>query len=234
MGKKKKTIKVEVQETSYRRWRVDELNPRIIYIDFRCIRTTPFKSVDYGTRRLIKWNSPEHLQGLIDEYFASCYGVIYNPRTGMPFFDEDGRPRTGQVKPFTVSGLACYIHIDSASIRKYSNQQIDALGYPTPDEYIGPQYSEIIDEARKKIEAFAEERLYDRDGFNGGKFVLNCAFGWQDRLEAATIKNMKAQQKMKRAEFELKKELIDGGNGEEEAVTINIVRASKKNDEQGV
>lgn len=227
MIKKEETIKVKVPKTKYRRWRIVDLDKRVILIDFRCIRSVPYKPVDYGARRRIKWNSPAHLQSLVDQYFASCEGVIYNPRTGMPFYDEEGRPRIGQIKPYTVSGLACYIHIDTTSIKEYSREQIDELGYPTDDDYSGPQYSDIIIEARKKIEAFAEERLYDRDGFNGGRFVLNCAFGWQERREAAEIKNMKKMRKLKEKEFKMKKTLIEGENNDE-PITINIVRAQKK------
>lgn len=230
--KREKTIKVKVPETKYRRWRVvetenSEKENRVIQIDFRCIRNVPFKPIDYGSRARIKWNSPAHLQGLVDEYFASCFGVIYNPKTGTPYLDEYGLPRRGQIKPFTVSGLACYIHIEASSIMKYSRKQIDELGYPTDDEYIGPQYSDIIIEARKKIEAFAEERLYDRDGFNGGRFVLNCAFGWQERREVAEIKNMEKMRKLKQKEFKLKQSVLEG-DGSDEPVTINIVRAQKK------
>lgn len=224
---KQETIKVKIPKTGYRRWRVADLSKRILEIDFRCIRSVPIKSVDYGKRRTLKWNSPEHLKGLVDEYFASCYGVIYNPKTGMPFYDDTGKPRIGQIKPFTISGLACYIHIDTTSIKEYSNEKIDALGYPTDEEYIGPQYSDIIKEARLKIEAFAEERLYDRDGFAGGRFVLNSAFGWTEQLERANIKNMKKQQKIKKKEYELRKELSVGDDSNE-PITISIVRASNK------
>ena len=227
MIKKEETIKVKVPKTKYRRWRIVDLDKRVILIDFRCIRSVPYKPVDYGARRRIKWNSPAHLQSLVDQYFASCDGVIYNPRTGMPFMDEEGMPRIGQIKPYTVSGLACYIHIDTTSIKEYSREQIDELGYPTDEEYSGPQYSDIIREARKKIEAFAEERLYDRDGFNGGRFVLNCAFGWQDRKEVADIENMKKMRKLKEKEFKMKRDLIEGENSDE-PITINIVRAQKK------
>lgn len=236
--KKYETIKVNVPKRKYKRWRFaenenGEENKRVLLIDFRCIRAVPYKSVDYGARRMIKWNSPEHLKSLIDEYFASCYGVIYNPRTGMPFYNDDGSPRMGQIKPFTISGLACYIHIESSSIVKYSNKQIDELGYPTSEDYVGPQYSDIIREARKKIEAFAEERLYDRDGFSGGRFVLNCAFGWQERKEAAEIKNMKRTQKLKEKEFKLKRTSLGEGKAEE-PITIEIVRASRKEEKDEI
>lgn len=233
MIKREKTIKVKVPETKYRRWRFADLSKRVIIIDFRCIRSVPYKPVDYGSRARIKWNSPAHLKSLVDEYFASCMGVIYNPRTGMPFYDEYGKPRMGLVKPYTVSGLACYIHIDTTSIKEYSDKSIDELGFPTNEDYVGPQYSDIIREARKKIEAFAEERLYDRDGFNGGKFVLNCAFGWQDRREAAELENMKKMRKLKTKELKMKQSLLEG-DGDNEPVTINIVRAQKKVGEQDV
>ena len=223
---KDRTIKVKIPKTSYKRWRVVDPEKRVLMIDFRCIRRVNFKPVDYGARRKIKWNSPEHLQGLVDEYFASCQGIIFNPKTGLPFTDSEGNPRIGQIKPYTISGLACYIHIDTSSIKEYSRTQIDELGYPTSDDYFGPQYSDIILEARKKIEAFAEERLYDRDGFAGGRFVLNCAFGWQERREKAEIENMKKMRKMKKQELKMKKSLIEG-DGADEAVTINIVRAQK-------
>lgn len=233
MIKREKTIKVKVPETNYRRWRFADLSKRVIIIDFRCIRSVPYKPVDYGSRARIKWNSPAHLKSLVDEYFASCMGVIYNPKTGMPFYDEYGKPRMGLVKPYTVSGLACYIHIDTTSIKEYSDKSIDELGFPTDEDYVGPQYSDIIREARKKIEAFAEERLYDRDGFNGGKFVLNCAFGWQDRREAAELENMKKMRKLKTKELKMKQNLLEG-DGDNEPVTINIVRAQKKVGEQDV
>lgn len=225
---KKETIKMEVTKKKYRRYRFADFSNRVIFIDFRCIRSVPYKSVDYGSRRRIKWNSPAHLQGLVNEYFASCKGVIYNPKTGIPFMNKDGTPRVGLIKPYTVSGLACYIHIDTTSIKEYSREKIDDLGYPTDEDYCGPQYSDIILEARKKIEAFAEERLYDRDGFNGGKFVLNCAFGWQDRLEQANIRNMEESRKIKKKELKLKREILAGDSAGEEPVTINIVRAAKK------
>lgn len=220
-------MKVKVPETKYRRWRVVDLSNRVIEIDFRCIRNVPFKSVDYGSRRRMKWNSPAHLQGLVDEYFASCEGIRFNPRTGMPFMDQNGEPVICQIKPYTISGLACYIHIDTSSIKNYSREQIDDLGFPTDEEYEGPQYSDIINEARKRIEAFAEERLYDRDGFGGGRFVLNSAFGWKETREVAEVENMKKAMKMKKKEFELKR-AMSTGDEEEEPITVNIIRASKK------
>lgn len=230
---RKKIIKTEVPETKFQRWRiVENTNNRVIFIDFRCIRSVPYKPVDYGIRRYKKWNSPQQLQGLIDEYFASCFGPMFNYKTGEPYMNPDGTLRIMQIKPYTLSGLAIYIHIDRSAITNYSKQQIDDLGMPTDEDYCGPQYSEILIEARKRIEAYAEERLYDRDGYNGGKFVLNASFGWQDQLEKATIENMRAQNMFRAQELQLKKEALMGDNDGNEPVTIQIVRAKKEVDDE--
>lgn len=226
-SRKEKVIKVTVPKTKYRRYRVDE-SGRKIFIDFRCIRNTPFYSVNYENRRRIKWNSVEHLQGLIDEYFASCYGVIYNPKTGLPFYDTEGRPRIGQIKPFTLSGLALYLHVAPSMFRKYMSEDVNELGYPTPADYRGPQYSDIINEARWRIEAFAEENLYDKDSFMGGKFVLDAAFGWTGRKEQAEIDTMIRQTDLRRREFEWKKETVAAAESDEDkSIVVNIVRNQK-------
>ena len=56
---------------------------------------------------------------------------------------------------------------------------------------------------------------------------MNCAFGWKEQKEQAEIKNMKKMQKMKEKEFKLKKAALEGDGGDE-PITINIVRAEKK------
>ena len=35
--------------------------------------------------------------------------------------------------------------------------------------------------AKAQCEAYAEERLFDRDGTNGAQFSLRCNFGWNDK-----------------------------------------------------
>ena len=39
----------------------------------------------------------------------------------------------------------------------------------------------IRDSAKAQCEAYAEERLFDRDGTNGAQFSLRCNFGWNEK-----------------------------------------------------
>lgn len=229
MGKngRSHTVSVEIPEARYRRWRwVTPGNDRLVWIDFRCIRAVPYKPVDYGARRCYIWNNPEQLQTLVDEYFESCYGPIRNPKTGLFYENPDGTLVRGQVKPFTISGLALFTHVATDKIKKYSKESIDSLGYPTEADYDGPSYSEIMLEAIKRIENYAEERLYDRDGFGGGRFVLNCAFNWTEQKEAAEIRNLEEQIKIKKKELKFRKKQAALGEDLEEPINITIRRAN--------
>lgn len=240
MGKSKKpkpwkthrfhTVEVEIPEAQYQRYRVLD-GGKSLLIDFRCIRTQPFKPVDYGARRKYKWRSPKQLQALVDEYFDSCYGPVRNPKTGGFYENEDGTLTIGQIKPFTISGLALYTHIETQTLREYKKETIDSLGWPTDTDYDGPQYSEIMLEAVKRVENYAEERLYDRDGFGGGRFVLNAAFKWTEKKEQAEIDNMKAQIKLKEKELKFRKKQAALGDDVDEPVTITIRRAGGTQDD---
>lgn len=224
-------VMVEIPEPKFKRWKYkDENNNRVIIIDFRCIRTTPWQPVDYGARRVYKWNNPEQLKALVDEYFESCFGPIRNPKTGGFYENPDGSLVVGQIKPFTVSGLALYMHVSSDKLRKYDKKTIDSLGFPVDSDYSGPSYSEIVSEALRRIETYAEERTYDRDGFGGGRFVLNCAFNWVERKEAAEIKNLQEQTKLKKKELKFRKKQAAIGDDIIEPINITIRRAGGSDD----
>lgn len=219
-------VVIDVPEPKYRRWKYAfKNNKRVVLIDFRCIRSVPYKPVDYGARRCIKWNNPEQLQVLVDEYFESCFGPIRNPKTGWFYENPDGTLMRGQIKPFTISGLALYVHVATDQIKKYSKERIDALGMPLPEDYEGPTYSQIMLEAIRKIENYAEERLYDRDGHNGGRFVLDCAFGWVNHKESAEITSLKKQDKLKKKELKFRKQQAALDEDIEEPINITIKRA---------
>ena len=232
MRKRKKLVRghrvvLDIPEKKYKRWSVVNGNERLIKIDFRCIRADKFHPVDYGARRCYIWNNPEQLQGMVDEYFASCYGPVKNPKTGGFYEKDNGELLTVQIKPFTISGLALYCHIATDQIKKYSDERIDALGMPTDEDYVGLQYSQILKNARQKIETYAEERLYDKDGFSGGKFVLDCAFGWLGSKELADIKALKKQLKIKQKELELREQQLLQGEADEEPINITVKRAGE-------
>lgn len=226
---KKKVVKVEIPEKEFQRWKFVDEDKRILLIDFRCIRTELFKKINYGARRKIKWQTPKQLESLIEEYFASCYDYLYDFKTQQPLLDAEGRPRKGQVEPFTVSGLALHIHISTQQLKSLSNKDIDALGMPTDEDYEGPTYSDLITAARQKIETYAEKRLFDKDGFNGGKFVLDCAFKWGYRKELAEIEKMKKEIELKERELQLKIEQAAAAEDtEDNTINVTIHRAGEE------
>jgi hypothetical protein len=204
-------------------------NPEAFLIDLRCIRS-PIRNQKGQLKNHMKFRSPEHLQSLCDEYFASCQGVIYNNKTGMPFTNRDGSPVVGQIRPYTISGLALYLDVTTSVLRGYGKGLRDELGFPEDDEVVGLQYSDVIRRARQRIEAYAEERLYDKDGFNGSRFVLDVGFKWLSTRDAAEIENMIAIREQRAEEFKLKKELLDSGD-EDGNINITITRKSKEGDE---
>jgi hypothetical protein len=104
---------------------------------------------------------------------------------------------------------------------------VDDLGIPGDDEYETMQYSQVIRRARQKIEAYAEQRLYDKDGFGGGRFVLDCAFKWVSKKERAEIEQMQENIIQRRKEFDLKKEVLSGSGDEDSDLSITIVRKTK-------
>lgn len=223
--KKDEKISIRVPKKTRKRYRWD--NDRTLRIDLRCIRTPSKNNKQLPVR--MKFQSPEHLQLLCDEYFASCEGVIYNNKTGRPYEDKDGYPLMGQIKPYTISGLALYLDVSTSVLRGYEKGRRDELGIPEDDEYMDLQYSDVIRRARQKIEAYAEQRLYDKEGFNGSKFVLDCAFKWQSHRDQEDIENMRELRKLRREEFELKKE-SHGDNITDDNFSITIVRKKKEDD----
>lgn len=110
----------------------------------------------------------EEIQGKIDAYFTACKGhPLMNPDTGEPFLDKYGLPIIVDAKPPTVSGLALALGF---SCRR------DLNAYQGKKEFCT-----TITRAKAQCEAYAEERLFDRDGTNGAQFSLRCNFGWNEK-----------------------------------------------------
>lgn len=108
-----------------------------------------------GRPRLYK--CVEDMQKDIDNYFEGKFENVT---------DELGNTRRVQTRPFTMSGLANALDMSRQSLLNYKNR----------DEYF-----DTITRARRKVEEYAEERLYDRDGVNGAKFNLVNNFDWRNK-----------------------------------------------------
>ena len=205
-------------------------DPRHIELDLRGIRNpkSPFNgrlNPSRGYKR--KYLSPEHLQCMVNEYFESCNGPIFD-RKGELVYDPQGNLVKGQVRPYTLSGLALYLGVSTQTLKRYKEGKLDTIldemKAQTDDALT---FSEVIKRAKQTIEAYAEGRLYDRDGSNGAKFVLDCCYHWVDHQSRANIRKAKADAEIKREEFNLRKKMIDEGN-EDGTLTVNIVRGRKE------
>lgn len=121
--------------------------------------------------RKLKYQTPEAMQEAIDAYFEDCKGHPLTDADGQIVFDKYGSPVFVDVKPLTVTGLAL------------------ALGFATRQsllDYEGKgEYKKIVQQAKLKIENYAEMRLYDKDGWNGAKFNLQNNFRNWDADKAA-------------------------------------------------
>jgi hypothetical protein len=123
------------------------------------------------------YKTVEEIQEKIDAYFEECNGEIVYTKDGEPFIDKNGNVvRTG-VRPLTITGLAL------------------ALGFTTRQALLNyedkPEFVDTIKRAKSKVERYAEERLFDRDGSNGAKFSLSNNFkGWAEKQQIeADVKN---------------------------------------------
>lgn len=177
-----------------------------------------------------KWLSPEHLQCMVDEYFESCNGPLFNNK-GELLRDNDGHILKGQVKPYTVSGLALYLGISTQTLKTYREGRIDSLldemKAQTEDKLT---FSRVVLDAKQRIEAYAEGRLYDRDGQRGAQYVLDCCYGWVDHQTKSNIKKAKADIKAKKRDLAMKESLL-GDSEDDNDITISIVRKKKDTEE---
>ena len=214
---------IEVPKRAPKRYKW--ITDRIVLIDMRGLRKPLTGSANGEVRR--RFNSPEHLEALCNEYFASCDGVLYNHKTGKPYLDRDGNPVTGQIKPYTISGLALYLDVSTNTLMRYGKGWRDTIGFSDAEKL---EYSQVIRRARQRIEAYAEGRIYDRDGYNGARFVLDNAFNWVSQRERAEIEHLRKTDKLKHKEYKLKKDTLLGADTDE-PITITITRASKENED---
>lgn len=120
-----------------------------------------------------KYNNAEEMQKVIDEYFNGCQKPvkIFNKDLGkyITVTDEKGNIEYEQYKPYTITGLSNALNM--------SRQ--DLINYEKDNEFF-----DTITRAKRKVEQYVEERLFDRDGANGAKFNLANNFSrWKDKQE---------------------------------------------------
>lgn len=114
------------------------------------------------------YETVEEMQEKIDAYFQECKGRPLTDENGMVLTDKNGVPIFIEVKPLTVTGLALALGFNSRQT---------LLNYQGKEEFM-----DTITRAKTRIEQYAEERLFDKDGANGAKFSLANNFeGWKEK-----------------------------------------------------
>lgn len=115
-----------------------------------------------------RYKSREEIEEKIEAYFKSCEGEILKDDDGKTFFNKFGNPVIINQRPPTVTGLALALGFTSRQA---------LLNYQAKKEFV-----DTITRAKARVEAYAEERLFDRDGSNGAQFSLRNNFkGWNEK-----------------------------------------------------
>ena len=112
------------------------------------------------------YKTPEELEEKIEAYFTECEGEIVYTRDGEMLLDKYGQPVVRGAHPPTVTGLALALGFTSRQA---------LLDYQAKKEFV-----DTVTRAKSRIEAYAEERLFDRDGQRGAEFSLKYNFRWVD------------------------------------------------------
>lgn len=120
-----------------------------------------------------RYKNPEDMQKVADEYFKSCEGYVLKDENGAPMLDKWGQPIIVGEKPLTVTGLALALGFNSRQT---------LLNYQARSK----AFNEVITRAKARVEAYAESRLFDKDGANGAKFSLQYNFKHWREEKAAT------------------------------------------------
>lgn len=116
------------------------------------------------------YKTPEEMQKKIDEYFESCKGELVYDAEGRPILDKNGNQLRAGARPLTITGLALALGF---------NSRLALIKYEDKEDFVN-----TVKRAKAKVEQYAEERLFDRDGVNGAKFSLSNNFnGWKEKQQ---------------------------------------------------
>ncbi len=126
------------------------------------------------------FESAEQMQELIDAYFKECDGKPLVDADGAPIRNKYGKIIKDDRRPYTITGLALALGFNSRQA---------LLNYEGKEEF-----NDTIRRAKARVERYAEERLYDKDGANGAKFSLANNFkGWSEKQQIEGSINTKQE-----------------------------------------
>ena len=112
-----------------------------------------------------KYKSKEEIEEKIEQYFKDCEGHALTDNEGNTVYNKWGDPVIVDRKPPTVTGLALALGFST---------RLSLLNYQGKKEFMN-----TITRAKSRVEQYAEERLFDKDGTSGAQFSLRNNFkGW--------------------------------------------------------
>lgn len=133
-----------------------------------------------------KYKTKEEIEEKIEAYFKKCEGEILKDNNGEPVLNKWGKPVVINYRPPTVTGLAL------------------ALGFTTRTSLLNYQgkkeFMDTITRAKTMIEAYTEERLFDRDGTSGAQFSLRNNFSGWDAEAKTTLDEEEQRARIKEIE----------------------------------
>ena len=114
------------------------------------------------------YKTKEEIQEKIDAYFEECKGRVLTDDDGNVMTNKNGEPVIVDARPLTITGLALALGFNSRqALLNYQGRK---------------EFNDTIMRAKARVEAYAEERLFDKDGANGAKFSLANNFeGWREK-----------------------------------------------------
>ena len=120
-----------------------------------------------GAGRPPRYKTRGEMEAKIEAYFKGCEGEpARDPGNGSLILNKWGEVVYINQHPPTVTGLALALGFRSRQA---------LLNY----QYRNAGFNEALEIAKARIQQYAEERLYDRDGCRGAQFTLQNNFkGW--------------------------------------------------------
>lgn len=154
-----------------------------------------------------KYRCKEEIEEKIEAYFKQCEGEILKDEDGNTVFNKFGNPVIINQRPPTVTGLALALGFTSRQA---------LLNYQAKKEFV-----DTITRAKARVEAYAEERLFDRDGSSGAQFSLRNNFkGWNEKQITELDEE---EQKARIEQIKANTERMRAGSGEEEEDGVTII-----------
>lgn len=155
-----------------------------------------------------KYKCKEEIEEKIEAYFKKCEGRVLEDKNGDPILDKWGKPIIVEREVPTITGLALALGFST---------RLSLLNYQGKVEFMN-----TITRAKTRVEAYTEQRLFDRDGSNGAQFSLRNNFkGWNDKQITVLDEE---EQKARIEQIKAKTEQIknnDNDDGEDGVVIVN-------------